>query len=172
MLAEFWLTVSPRLWDDLLGSGVLPPADADERTRQRHEWECVALHACVRGLVAAGGFDDGTAASIDALHERVLSEWMRDSGAPSPAGAANGRDPGRAETFEARRARLAERYGEYGELEGGGDAHAAATRLGEAAARHIAGAVAAPALAELVGTLHEALTVAAAEAVRAGVATA
>jgi hypothetical protein len=158
MLAAFWLTVCPRLWDDLAGSGVLPPADDAARARQRHEWECVALHACVRGLVAAGGFDDDTAAAIDALHERVLADWMRDSASP--------------EGLDARRARVAVRYGEYGALEGGDDPHAAAARLGEAAARHIAGGDVTPALAELVGTLHEALAVGAAESVRIGAASA
>ena len=71
-LAAFYDAVSPRLLRDLEESGALPAeADAAARERWRTEWECFALYACVRGLVAAGGFNRETGAAIDALHEAV-----------------------------------------------------------------------------------------------------
>jgi hypothetical protein len=122
----------------------------------RAEWQCFALYACVRGLVAAGGFNRETAAAIDALHERVLEDWM----AAAPA----------VEGFESLRDRVAERYREYGEIGQSGGASGAATvtrRLGEAAARHMAASDLPPeALVELVGALHETLVEGSAEAVR------
>jgi len=126
--------------------------------RVRGEWACFALYACVRGLIAAGGFNRETAAAIEVLHERVVAAW-RDA---RP-------DPG---ADEARRNRIAERYAEYGTIGQAGGASGAATvtrRLGEAAARHMAeeGAAAAE-LAEMVGALHESLAEGAAEAVRRG----
>jgi hypothetical protein len=154
-LAAFYLAVEPRLLSDLAESGEWPSGGEE---RARREWECFALYACVRGLVAAGGFNRETATAIDALHEQVLSVWRAEAAA--------------LETFDARRARVSERYAEYGAIgqEGGASGAASvAARLGDAAARHIA-APAAPtsALAELVGALHETLAEGAAEAVRQG----
>jgi hypothetical protein len=156
-LAEFFLSVEPRLYADLVESGVLPARDdSTPAEHARREWECFALYACVRGLVAAGGFNRETAAAIDALHERVLSAW---SGNAAPLGAA-----------DARSDRIAERYAEYGGIGQAGGASGAGTvtkRLGEAAARHITLSDSPPAeLAEWVGTLHETLAEGAAEAVR------
>ena len=156
-LAEFFRAVESRLYVDLAEAGVLPPDDdAAQADRTRGEWECFALYACVRGMVAAGGFNRETAAAIDALHERVLGVWMESSPAPGAT--------------EARRDRIAERYAEYGGIGQAGGAAGAATvtrRLGEAAARHMALRDPPPAeLAELVGALHETLAEGAAEAVR------
>ena len=156
-LAEFFRTVEPRLFADLAESGVMSPAgEPDRAERAKHEWECFALYACVRGLVAAGGFNRETAAAIDALHERVLAIWM--AAAPAP------------DLADARRARIAERYAEYGSIGQDGGRSGAETvtrRLGEAAARHMSGGDPPPAaLAELAGTLHEALAEGAAESVR------
>jgi hypothetical protein len=151
-LAAFFRAVSPRLFADLAESGVLPPGDA---ARAASEWECLALYACVRGLVAAGGFNRETAAAIDGLHESVLGAWAEDAAAPEPL------DP--------RRERVAERYGEYGAIGQEGGASGAATvtaRIGAACARHIAGDRASAALAELLGALHETMSEGAAEAVR------
>lgn len=146
-LAELFMSLGPRLFEEIEESGVLPrgapgPAPAFARA----EWECFALYACVRGLVAAGGFNRETAAAIDALHEHVL-------------GSAVG----------ATRAQVSERYAEYGAIgEAGGKSGAATVtqRLGAAAARHMVAGEPPAALAELVGTLHESLTEGAAEAVR------
>ncbi len=156
-LAEFFLSVEPRLYADLAEAGVLPPpAAADPVDHARREWECFALYACVRGLVAAGGFNRETAAAIDALHECVLGAWTESASPPLAA--------------EARSDRIAERYAEYGGIGQAGGAAGAATvtrRLGEAAARHMTRGDPAPSeLAELVGTLHETLAEGAAEAVR------
>src|SRR5881409_1214598 len=75
-LAEFYRAVAPRLFQDLEESGALPQTpDPAARARARVEWECFALYACVRGLVAAGGFNRETGAAIEALHESVLSSW-------------------------------------------------------------------------------------------------
>ena len=48
-LATFALAAIPRLWQDVAESGGLP-----DEPLLRHEWECFALYACVRGLVGAG----------------------------------------------------------------------------------------------------------------------
>ena len=154
-LATFYLAVAPRLLADLEESGGWP---ADRNAQARREWECFALYACVRGLVAAGGFNRETAAAIDALHEHVLAAWFAEGEAHEP--------------FEQRRTRVSERYAEYGAIGQEGGASGAGTvtaRLGAAAARHIA-APGAPAreLAEFVGALHETLAEGAAEAVRMG----
>ncbi|MGH7730995.1 MAG: hypothetical protein ACRENJ_07060 [Candidatus Eiseniibacteriota bacterium] len=156
-LAEFYLTVEPRLFVDLDEAGVLPAHDDPARAeRVRNEWACFALYACVRGLIAAGGFNRETGAAIDALHERAMAAWWN-------AGPGDGGD-------EWRRTMIADRYAEYGTIGQAGGASAAATvarRLGEAAARHMAeeGPVHG-ALAETVGSLHETLAEGAAEAVR------
>jgi hypothetical protein len=153
-LAEFFLAVEPRLYIDLAEAGVLPAApDPAQADRAQGEWECFALYACVRGLVAAGGFNRETAAAIDALHERVLAGWME--GSP---------DTGES---RARRNRIAERYAEYGGIGQAGGAATVTRRLGEAAARHMALCDPPPAeLAELTGALHENLAEGAAESVR------
>jgi len=157
-LAEFHRQVSPRLFRDLEESGALPAgADGGARERAWAEWECFALYACVRGLVAAGGFGRATAASIEAFHDEVLSR-----GALAPA-----EDP----ASVSRRSLLSERYGEYGAIgQAGGKAGASTVsrRLGEAAARHmVPGAPPAEALVELVSSLHEAMAEGAAETARA-----
>ncbi len=147
-LAEFALAAIPRLWRDVAESGGLSVADAT----LRGEWECFALYACVRGLVGAGGFNRETAAAIDSLHETVLERWSAEDAA----------------TFDARRARVAERYAEYGGIGQAGGASGAATvtaRLGAACARHL-GATEDGDLGALVGAVHEALVEGAAEAVR------
>lgn len=155
-LAELFGVLAPRLYSDILESGVLPHAGHDsDSVRARQEWECFALYACVRGLVAAGGFNRETAAAIEALHEQVLEAW---------------KDAESSEGIAARRARISDRYSEYGAIGQEGGAKGAATvtqRLGEAAARHMVQSESAPAeLAELVGSLHESLAEGAAEAVR------
>jgi hypothetical protein len=151
-LAEFYRAVAPRLFHDLEESGALHAAGEAAREHARHEWECFALYACVRALVAAGGFNRETGHAIEALHESVLG-----------AGATG------AEAAD-RRARVAERYAEYGAIGQDGGAAGAATvtrRLGEAAARHMAApALPGAALAEIAGALHEQLVEGASEAVR------
>jgi hypothetical protein len=154
-LAEFYAAIEPRLFADLEEAGVLP--ERDDPVRVRDEWACFALYACVRGLIAAGGFNRETATAVETFHERAVASWWN---------AAAGDDP-------PLRARIAERYAEYGAIGQAGGASAAATvgrRLGEAAALHMAGGegAASPALAEMVGALHESLAEGAAEAVRRG----
>lgn len=153
-LAGFALAALPRLWREIAESVGLPEASIPHR----HEWDCFGLYACVRGLVAAGGFNRETAAAVDAFHGAVLHAW--ELGQPP------GRDP--------RRVRLAERYGEYGTIGQDGGASGAATvtkRLGEACAVHLLAvpqprtAIAPAELAELLGQVHEALVEGAAEAV-------
>jgi hypothetical protein len=124
-----------------------------ERARVRAEWDCFARYACVRGLFVSGGFTRETAVAIDALHEEVLA--------------------GSASRSESSSAPLAERYAEYGAIgQAGGSAGAATVtrRLGEAAARHVrlraGGAAPEPALAELLGRLHESVVEAATATVR------
>ena len=155
-LAAFFFEIEPRLFADLEESGLLDSAAGGaQRTGRRREWECFALYACVRGLVAAGGFNRETARAIDALHEDVLSSWQSEATD--------------AESFETRRARVSERYAEYGAIGQEGGASGAATvtaRLGEAAARHLAGPEAPAELIALVGGAHEALAEGSAEAVK------
>ena len=155
-LAEFFRAVAPRLFRDLEESGALPGTDARALERARAEWECFALYACVRALVAASGFNRETGAAIEALHEEALG--------PPAAGGPSG---------ESRRALVAERYAEYGAIGQEGGASGAATvtrRLGEAAARRMAeDGRADEALAELAGALHEQMVEGATEAVRIAV---
>ena len=154
-LAEFFLEIEPRLFADLSESDAM--ARGSTAPLDRLEWACFALYACVRGLVAAGGFNRESASAIEALHDRVMAAW--EAGAAGPAFAA----PGVA------RARLAERYAEYGAIGQAGGAAGAATvtaRLGAAAARHVADESAPAGFAELIGELHESLAEGAAEAVR------
>jgi hypothetical protein len=160
-LAEFFLEIEPRLFADLAESDTMARGSA--APLDRLEWACFALYACVRGLVAAGGFNRETAAAIEALHERVMSVWG-DAGAP---GEATARGAARTDV----RARVAERYAEYGAIGQEGGASGAATvtaRLGTAAARHVADESAPAGFAELIGELHESLAEGAAEAVRRG----
>jgi len=158
-LAGFFAEVVPRLWSDLIESGVMPAAADDAAVhRARIEFDCFLLYACVRGLVAAGGFNQETGAAIDALHEAVLEQWMSEAAD--------------LEAFQARRTLVAERYAEYGAIGQAGGAAGAGTvpaRLGLAAARHMTleDEPGAP-LAELTGALHETLVEGAAEAVRIG----
>jgi hypothetical protein len=154
-LALLLAHLAPRMLEDLEEAELVPSGD---RVRIAREWECVALYAGVRGLIAAGGFNRETAAAIDALHETALGD-------PATPAA-------RDEAEEERRARVAARYAEYGAIgqaaEREGPA-ALARRLGEAAARHMTQTETPPAeLAEMVGALHEALAEGAAEAVRRG----
>ena len=121
----------------------------------RREWQVFALYACVRGLVAGGGFNIETASAIDALHESVMERW------------ASSLEAG--ESLAARRALIAARYQEYGAIgQAGGKSGAASVtqRLGEAAARHMTGAEPSPEIAELIGALHEELAEAVAAQVR------
>ena len=142
--ARLYAELTPKLFEDLAEAGVLPAADHD---RARREWECFALYACVRGLVAAGGFNRETAGAIDALHEAVLARWTAGDHANEDA--------------DERRRLISERYGEYGAIGQAGGRSGAATvtrRLGEAAARRMTGSETPTAeLCELVGALHEAL---------------
>lgn len=163
-LASFYHAVAPRLWRDVTESGTLPAFATDEaEAGAEREWECFALYACVRGLVAAGGFNRETAIAIDAMHDRVLGAW-RD-------------EPEGAESHDQRRARVSERYAEYGEIGQEGGASGAATvgeRLGAACARHVEAMGPASSatperrvkLASLLGDLHESIAAGAADAVR------
>ena len=78
-LAEFHRRLGTRLLDDLLESGALPDDRRRDRAMLRDEWECFTLYACVRGLIAAGGFNRETAAAIDALHEAALADPPADA---------------------------------------------------------------------------------------------
>lgn len=151
-LAAFCFELAPRLFADLEESGLLP-ADVEPRTL-REEWNAFALYACVRGLVAGGGFNIETGRAIDAFHDDVLARWAEDGD--------DARD-------RERRALVSARYGEYGAIGQAGGAAGADTvtaRLGEAAAKHMSadGTVSAS-LAEIVGSLHESLVEGATEAV-------
>jgi len=158
VLARLLAELAPQLFRDLEESGLLAAGtDPEVRARELREWECFALYACVRGLVASGGFNRETAAAIDALHEEALAGW-------SPA------DHGGEEEVDRRRL-ISARYEEYGAIGQAGGKSGAATvsqRLGEAAARHMTGSESPdPALAEMAGHLHESLAEGAAEAMRA-----
>ena len=158
-LAEFFLDIEPRLFADLAESDAM--ARGSTAPLDRLEWACFALYACVRGLVAAGGFNRETAIAIEALHERVMKAW-ESGGAPGDPAARGG-------SLGDVRARVAERYAEYGAIgqEGGASgAGTVAARLGAAAARHVADETAPAGFAELIGELHESLAEGAAEAVR------
>lgn len=142
-LAHWFAELEPGLWQDIVESGAVP---AETLSRARDEWRALALYACVRGLVAGGGFSRDTADAVDQLHATATRDWSADA-----------------------RAMTAERYAEYGGI-GQALQHAGAGavdgRLGEAAAAHAAG----PAneeLAEVFAALHASLADAAAEVVRA-----
>ncbi|NOT34341.1 MAG: hypothetical protein HOP12_09250 [Candidatus Eisenbacteria bacterium] len=156
-IAAFHASTAPRLFEQIVEADAVPIAT---RAQAWREWEVFTLYACVRGLVSAGGFNRETAAAIDAMHEAVLEGWMA--------------APATEETFDARRARIAERYAEYGGIGQAGGASGATTvadRLGAAASRHMsAPAEPLPGLDEMASALHEALADGAAEAVRHGAA--
>lgn len=142
-LAAFFLAAEPRLWRDLAETGAVP---AGREAGARSEWECLALDACLRGLVAAGDFRDRTAAEVDEFHAAVLEAWA----AQGTAGA-----------LAARRERLTARYEEYGRiarnLEAAGASRVSAS-LGEAPAAHAcAGDPAPAALASVLAAMHESL---------------
>ncbi len=146
-VAALFFRVAAELYRDLVESGLLPAGDARAEERAQREWECFALYACVRGLVAQGGFNPLTAMAVDAFHQAVEEEWTG-RGAPG-------------EELATRKATLSQRYAEYGELgqkeSRAGDPQVA-RKLGWAAARHMADpAEPDPALAEVVSTLHESL---------------
>lgn len=153
-LAAFFHAAEPRLWRDLAESGAVP---GDRESGARAEWECLALDACLRGLVAAGDFRDRTAEEVDEFHAAVLEGWA----ASSPV-----------ESLAARRERLTARYEEYGRLarglEAAGAARVSAT-LGEAAAGHACAPAPPPAaLATVFAAMHESLAEGAATMLREG----
>ncbi len=144
-LAEFFAGVSPALLEDLRASGAL--AGAEPAVTER-EWLAVALHACIRGVVADGGHGDETADLVDAFHDQVLASL-----APP------------AEQSEWR-ARLAERYAEYDGVTrtlGQKGAPLVPAAIARSCARHV-GAADARALAETLTPLLEALAEGAAAA--------
>lgn len=150
-VAALFAKLAPALFHDIEESGLLPLSDAAAREHARREWEYFALYACVRGLVAAGGFNLESGQALDAFHQAV---------------------PARIADFDERRADVAARYQEYGELgqreSHGGDPQVARA-LGAAAARHMTSQTEPlPALVELVGSLHEALVEGVQEALREG----
>ena len=153
-LGEFYFRMEPALWRDIVDSGQLPD---DDDALARAEWECFALYACVRGLVAAGGFGEENMQALDALHDAVAEGWDALANA-TPA------------DTEERRERVAQRYDEYGEIartQAPRGEDVVTTRLGEAAARHVCGTDIAPAeLGTMLGELHEAVAQGAAEHVR------
>jgi hypothetical protein len=155
-VASFWAAVAPRLFGDLLESGLLPPSDAVEQARARDEWEAFALHACVRGLVAASGFTLGTEKALDAFHAAVLERTLEARGALA--------------AVDALRERMTARYAEYGAIEREGGAAGATTvtaRLGAAAGRNLLQAEASAELGEFLGALHETIAEGAVAVVRA-----
>src|SRR5262245_21934958 len=91
-LAAFFAEVSRRLLHELAESGALGGlSEADARP----EWQAVALHALIRGVVSEDDRSDAKADLVDALHDLLL-----------PALAAS-------DEQGALRAHLAKRYGEY-----------------------------------------------------------
>jgi hypothetical protein len=154
-VAELFAAQAPALFEDLVSSGLLGALDGEARTLALLEWECFALYACVRGIVAGGGFNRESGRAIEVLHDTAV---------PSRLASARSTD---AETL---RRRVSERYEEYGTIGQEGGASGAATvteRLGRAAARHMMDAETPPAAAvETIGHLHESLAEGVAEIVR------
>jgi hypothetical protein len=133
--------VTPELFGELCAAGGPPEGPAREAARR--EWDALSAFACVRALVAAFGFGSDGAETVDAFHDVV---HVGTEGA-------------------AARAHAAARYEAYGAIvraAGTDDPAAIAARLGAAVAGHMG----TPALAELAGSLHEALYEAALEAAR------
>jgi len=142
-LAAFFRSAGPRLWSDLAESGAVPEGLEREA---RAEWECLALDACLRGLVAVGGFGERTVRAVDEFHAAVLEGWAAEVAALALA---------------ARRERLTARYEEYGriarDLEAAGAARVSA-ELGRVAAAHACAPGEPPeALAALLAAMHESL---------------
>ena len=155
-LADFFHSVSPRLLAELEASDALAGSDPAARAR---EWQAVALHACVRGVVSddSGGASEEAADLVDDFHDAVIARLAAGEGA-------------------AWRVRLAERYAEYDGLArtlGQKGAAKVPGAVARAAARHM-GAPDPPALGEVLAPLLEALaegaaaTVAGAAAAEAG----
>ncbi len=138
LLADFFTSVSPRLFAELEQCGSL--AGADRATAER-EWRAVALHACIRGVVADGPPAESAANMVDTFHDRVLAEL-----------AAEGEQA-------AWRTRLAERYAEYDGVArtlGQKGAALVPAAISRACARHV-GAQDTRGLAEAMAPLLEAL---------------
>jgi hypothetical protein len=138
-LADFFHTVAPRLLAELEASAALAGADPAAAAR---EWQAVALHACVRGVVSddTRGASEAAADLVDDFHDAVLARL------------AGGEDA-------AWRARLAARYAEYDGLArtlGQKGAAKVPGAVARAAARHM-GAPDPPALGEVLAPLLEAL---------------
>ena len=91
-LADLMTEISPRLLADLRASGALSGAGTDA---VQLEWDAVALHACIRGVAAAGARDDDTANLVDAFHDLLLPRLAT------------------ARELASLRAHLARRYAEY-----------------------------------------------------------
>ena len=121
-LAAFFTGVSPRLLHELAEAGAL--GSVSEASAQP-EWQAVALHAVIRGVVAQESQADRSGARadlIDALHEIVV-----------PALALPGEEA-------ALRAHLARRYGEYDGLartHGRKDAAGVPAAIATRCARHL-----------------------------------
>ena len=154
-LADFFARLEPRLWRDVAESGALHGADP---AGARREWEVFALYACVRGLVAAGGFGGDSADAVDALHAAVVERWAAEPEPPEP--------------LAERCARVSERYAEFGRIGQEQEARgpeAVLVALGAAAARHVSGTDIADAeLGRMLGELHDAIAQGAAESARQG----
>jgi hypothetical protein len=147
-LAAFFADVSPRLLADVRAAGVL--AGADQAVAQR-EWQAVALHACIRGVVSDGGHGDATADLVDAFHDHVLTQLAPEAERP------------------ALRAQLAARYDEYDGITrtlGKTGAAEVPGKIAAACARHVRPADRA-ALSETLTPLLEALAEGAAAALAA-----
>ncbi len=142
-LAHWLAGLAPSLWRDLTESGVVPTG-LESRTRE--EWEALLLYGCVRGAVAAGGFNRESIETVDALNGTFGRDWSAE-----------------------RRTMLADRYADYGaigqELQHAG-ADRVEARLGEACAAHVQAPPDA-ALAEVLAAMHESIVEASAEVMRA-----
>jgi hypothetical protein len=118
-LAAFFRDVSPRLLHELADAGAL--GDLSE-AKALYEFQAAALHACIRGVVAADEQSDAKADLVDALHDLLL-----------PALAPEAEQP-------ALRAHLAKRYGEYDGLSrthGQRDASGVPAAIATRCARHL-----------------------------------
>jgi len=143
-VAALHARAAPELFEELCAAGGVA---GDARERARSEWAALSAYACVRALVAAFGFGPDGARTVDAFHDAVF-----------------GPDEG-----DGRRARAAARYDAYGGVvraAGTDDPAVLAARIGAAAAERMAEPGGAAALAELAGSLHEALCEAALDRAR------
>jgi len=152
-LAAFFLRLEPSLWADIDASGLLEGTDLGAA---RGEWSVLALHACVRGLVAAGGFGDDNARALETFHAEVASAWNA--------------DPIVDESADERHERVAERMESYDAIALAAESRGAETvleRLGTAAARYVSGTdIARAGLADMLSELHDAIAQGSAESVR------